>query len=178
MEPSFAAEIGRRIRDLRTGRGLSLSELAQRAGVGKATLSGLETGTRNPTLETLYAITAHLDVPLTAVLADPGGPPPEVVHGAAVSADLLETFRDGPVTTELYRLLIRPGEVQNSPPHPPGVTEHLTVFTGAVRVGPATAPFTVRAGEHAAWTADVPHVYAALDGVEARAALVIRYVRP
>jgi len=178
MEPSFSAEIGRRIRDLRVGRGLTLSELAQRAGVGKATLSGLETGTRNPTLETLYAITARLDVPLAAVLADPGGPPPEVVHGAAVSADLLETFEDDPVTTELYRLRIRPGRVQTSPAHPAGVTEHLTVFAGAVRVGPATEPFVVRAGEHASWTADVPHIYAALDGAQAHAALVIRHPGP
>lgn len=52
--------IGRRIRRLREERGISLSALARAAGVGKATLSGLENGTRNPTLETLWAITAEL----------------------------------------------------------------------------------------------------------------------
>ncbi|MFR9803164.1 helix-turn-helix domain-containing protein [Pseudonocardia sp. RS010] len=35
---------------------MSLSELARRASVGKATLSGLEAGTRNPTLDTLHAV--------------------------------------------------------------------------------------------------------------------------
>src|SRR5689334_11220481 len=107
MREKFAAEVGRRVRRLRTERGLSLSELALRAGIGKATLSGLEGGTRNPTLETLYAITAQLDVPLAAVLSAP----PQTVHGAAVSAQLLETFHDDAMTTELYRLTIRPGEV-------------------------------------------------------------------
>ena len=48
-----------RLRALREERGISLSTLARLAGVGKATLSGLENGTRNPTLETLYAVTAR-----------------------------------------------------------------------------------------------------------------------
>lgn len=176
---SFAAEVGRRIRRLRLERGLSLSELAARAGVGKATLSGLEAGTRNPTLETLYAITGQLDVPMTAVLTDPGTPaggrPAEVVHGAAVSAALLETFEDGGMTTELYRLRIRPGRVQTSPAHPPGVTEHLTVFTGLARVGPADAPMLVPAGSHATWASDKPHIYAAETDEEVHASLLIRH---
>src|SRR5918995_6173421 len=50
-----AEDVGQRVRELRERRGLSLSELARRAAVGKATLSGLEAGTRNPPLETLQA---------------------------------------------------------------------------------------------------------------------------
>ncbi|WP_308188894.1 helix-turn-helix domain-containing protein [Streptacidiphilus sp. ASG 303] len=179
----FAAQVGRRVRRLRAERGLSLSELALRAGVGKATLSGLEAGTRNPTIETLYAVTAQLHVPLAAVLTGPGGPggapePPAPVHGAAVSAVLLETFADGPVTTELYRLRIRPGRVQTSPAHPLGATEHLTVFSGTARVGPAGAPVTVPPGGHARWVSDVPHVYEALGGEEVAASLLIRHHAP
>ncbi|WP_344749798.1 helix-turn-helix transcriptional regulator [Streptosporangium vulgare] len=51
------------MRGLREERGISLSALARAAGVGKATLSGLENGTRNPTLDTLWAITTELGVP-------------------------------------------------------------------------------------------------------------------
>jgi transcriptional regulator with XRE-family HTH domain len=46
----FDPSVGRRLRALREARGTSLSALARAAGVGKATLSGLENGTRNPTL--------------------------------------------------------------------------------------------------------------------------------
>ncbi|NJA56315.1 helix-turn-helix domain-containing protein, partial [Streptomyces sp. NEAU-H3] len=70
-----ASEVGARIRELREARALSLSALARRSGLGKATLSGLEAGTRNPTLETLYAVTTALGVPLTAALAPPGAAP-------------------------------------------------------------------------------------------------------
>ncbi len=58
-----AADVGRRVRELREHRGMSLSELARRAAVGKATLSGLEAGTRNPTLDTLQTIATALDLP-------------------------------------------------------------------------------------------------------------------
>lgn len=170
---TFAAEVGRRIRDLRRTQGLSLSELAHRAGVGKATISGLESGTRNPTLETLYAITAQLGVPLATVLTDPVLRP--TVHGTAVSATLLQTFEDPGMTTELYRIVIRPGRVQLSPAHPKGVTEHLTVFTGTARVGPVDAPILIPAGGYETWPADVPHAYAAETDEEVHAALTIRH---
>jgi len=175
--PSFAAEIGRRVRDLRQARGLSLSELAHRASVGKATLSALEAGTRNPTVETLYAITAQLNVPLAAVLTDPGARTAAPLRGEAVSGELLETFDDGGCITELYRLRIHPGRHQVSPAHPEGVTEHLTVFAGVARVGPLDAPLTIPAGGHASWRSDVPHMYETETDEEVHAALLIRHPR-
>lgn len=180
-----AAETGARIRSLRAERGLSLSELARRAGIGKATLSGLEAGRRNPTAETLYAIAGQLDLPLAALLpapegsdgADVAGTAP-VVHGDAVTVTLLAAFTDGGVSTELYRLLIRPGPVQTSPAHAPGVVEYLTVFAGTARVGPVRAPLVVAAGGHASWVSDGPHIYTALGGVAVEASLLIRHPLP
>ncbi|MFR9777743.1 helix-turn-helix domain-containing protein [Micromonospora sp. MS34] len=170
-----AEEVGRRIRALREERGLSLSALARRAGVGKATLSGLENGTRNPTLETLYAVTAQLGVPLTAVLAAPAGTPS--VRGVAVDATLLEVFTDTDATYELYRMRVSPGPSQLSPAHQAGVTEHVTVFAGVLRAGPADAPMTAGPGEYLRWTSDVPHSYAAVGDEPVRASLLLRYPR-
>jgi XRE family transcriptional regulator, regulator of sulfur utilization len=81
-----AIRIGQRVSSLRHERGLSLGELAGRAGIGKATLSGVEAGTRNPTLETLYAITGELGLPLAAVLAEPE-PEPQSAGIGAVHGD-------------------------------------------------------------------------------------------
>ena len=162
----FATQIGARIRSLRRERGVSLSALARDAGVGKATLSGLEDGSRgNPTIETLYAIAGRLGVPIGALLPDPsreGDRPLETIHGTAVSASLLETFSDADTDTELFRLHIRPGHEQLSPAHPPGTVEYLTVFTGTARVGRPDALLTVPPGGHVSWTADVPHTYTAI----------------
>jgi XRE family transcriptional regulator, regulator of sulfur utilization len=170
--------IGRRLRALREARGVSLSALARSAGIGKATLSGLENGTRNPTLETLYAVTAQLGVPLAAVLAQPDTHgEPSVVRGQAVIGTLLEFFDDGDTTYELYRIVVPPGPAQESPAHRRGVTEHITVFQGVLCTGPVDAPVLVCAGEHHSWAADVPHVYAAVGTDEVQASLLMRYQR-
>mgnify|MGYP000276053884 CR=1 FL=1 len=46
---------------LRTG--LSLAEIARRAGIAKSTLSQLESGNGNPSLETLWSLCVALDIP-------------------------------------------------------------------------------------------------------------------
>ncbi|MER7361799.1 helix-turn-helix domain-containing protein [Nonomuraea wenchangensis] len=172
-------DIGSRLRRLREARGISLSALARSAGIGKATLSGLELGTRNPTLETLYAVAGALGVPLTALVLEPGAPPAEAVHvpGAAVTATLLEVFEEPTATYELLRMRVRPGIVQHSPPHAPGVTEHVTVYSGVLRAGPADAPLVAAPGEHISWQADVPHIYSTVGPDEALATLLIRSPR-
>ncbi|MFD0328760.1 helix-turn-helix domain-containing protein [Streptacidiphilus monticola] len=168
-----AAETGRRVRRLRTERGLSLSELARRAGIGKATLSGLETGTRNPTAETLYALAGQLGVPLAAFLPPPSAEAPEV-EGTAVTARLLERFEDGGVSTELYRLEIRPGVRQISPAHGPRVTEHLTVFQGwPWSARPARRSRCARA--NTGRSGRMSPTYAALGEVAVHATLLIRH---
>jgi XRE family transcriptional regulator, regulator of sulfur utilization len=171
---TLSQQVGRRVQELRADRGISLSELARGANLGKATLSAVEAGTRNATLETLYAIAARLDVPLAALLAPPTPDHHATVRGTAVTAELLEVFADRDATTELYRLTIRPGPTQTSPAHPSGVVECLTVFSGAALVGPVDAPLTVAAGGHIRFAADVVHLYAALED-EVRASLVIRH---
>ncbi|GHJ44690.1 XRE family transcriptional regulator [Catellatospora sp. TT07R-123] len=167
-------EIGPRLRRLRESAGVSLSELARRAGIGKATLSGLEHGTRNPTLDTLWSVTAALGVPITALL---GQAETAVVRGTAVEAALLQVFDEREVTFELYRMTVPPGPAQTSPAHHAGVTEHITVFSGVLRAGPADAPLLAGPGEHLTWQADVPHLYAAVGDTPVTASLLIRYPR-
>lgn len=172
-------QVGLRLRELRERRGLSLSELARRAGTGKATLSGLESGQRNPTLETLYALTTALDVPLSSVLTEParGLVLRPGVDGDAVTAALLERVESAELVSEVYRARIRPGAVQESAAHLPGTRERLVVLSGRARVGPREAPFTVGPGEEACWVSDGPHVYGALDGAVVEAVLFIDYPR-
>jgi XRE family transcriptional regulator, regulator of sulfur utilization len=172
----FDPAVGRRLRDLREARGISLSALARAAGVGKATLSGLEHGTRNPTLETMYAIAAALSVPMSALTLDPGAPASTAtpVRGAAVVSTLLEVFHEPAATFEYLRIRVLPGAEQTSPAHPSGVTEHLTVYKGQLVAGPVGAPLTGGPGAYLAWSADVPHTYRAAGPEEVAATLLIR----
>ncbi|MEU1365270.1 XRE family transcriptional regulator [Streptomyces sp. NPDC005803] len=162
-------DVGRRLRALRTERDLSLSELSRRSRVGKGTLSELESGTRNPTLETLYALTTALGLPLSAVLSDPlpsggPGPAPTGVSGSAVTAVLLERHEDEAAVTDVFRVRIRAGAVQESQAHVPGTWESLMVLTGTAVVGPPDDTRTAGPGASAHWRADAPHVYGAPEG--------------
>ena len=162
----LSADVGRRLRALRTERGLSLSELARRAGLGKGTLSELETGRRNPTLDTLFAVTSALRLPLSAALPDGPAAPPDAT-GDAVDAWLVET-RPG---ADVYRLAVRPGRVQRSDPHARGVREQVLVVAGRLRV--ADGGTVLGPGDVVDYAGDAPHVWEALEPVSA--VLVMRY---
>ena len=166
----YAGEVGRRLRELRVERGLSLSELARRAGVGKGSLSEIESGGRNPTVETLYALCEPLDVPLTALVGESPG-----VHPAADGGmrTVLLSVRHLPrVTVEVFRLEFPDGAEHISPSHGTGVREHLTVVDGTVRAGPVGEESVVEEGATLSWLSDRRHRFAAVDGA-AEAVVVI-----
>ncbi|MFW0789223.1 helix-turn-helix domain-containing protein [Gordonia sp. CPCC 205333] len=149
--------VAARVADLRAERGFSLSELARRAGIGKGSLSELEAGQRNPTLDTLYAIAGQLDVPLTALLGEQSG-----TEGTGTGIDVallhVEHHPNG-ATTEVFWLRLTPNALRTSPAHGRGVVENLHVVTGAVTAGPIGAERHADTGESVSWPSDVVHIY-------------------
>jgi transcriptional regulator with XRE-family HTH domain len=72
--------VGRNVRQLRRAAGLSQAGLAERMGVDRAYLSGLELGERNPTVVTLWHVAQALGVKVGAFFDErsrgPGGRTP------------------------------------------------------------------------------------------------------
>ena len=64
MSEDVRRMVGRNVRRLRIAAGLSQAELAERMGVDRAYVSGLELGQRNPTVITLWHIGRALKVKL------------------------------------------------------------------------------------------------------------------
>lgn len=63
--------IGERVKELRLEKKMSLSELAQRAGVAKSYLSSLERNLQtNPSIQFLEKIAAVLGVPVDSLILD------------------------------------------------------------------------------------------------------------
>ncbi|WP_228795710.1 helix-turn-helix domain-containing protein, partial [Nocardia farcinica] len=104
------AVIAASLRRERTRAGLSLSEVAARAGIAKSTLSQLESGSGNPSLETLWALCVALDMPFSRLL----DPPRPVVHvirageGPAVAAERSDYHCQWPVGSPRGRPVIVP----------------------------------------------------------------------
>jgi transcriptional regulator with XRE-family HTH domain len=64
MSEDVRRMVGRNVKRLRIAAGLSQAELAQRMGVDRAYVSGLELGQRNPTIVTLWHLAEALKVKL------------------------------------------------------------------------------------------------------------------
>jgi XRE family transcriptional regulator, regulator of sulfur utilization len=159
-----AARAGARIRDLRRARGMSLSALAAAAGIGKGSLSELETGSRNPTLDTLYAVAGPLGIPLAALLDDHDG---AAIADEGIIATRVRVLREPVRTTEVYLLRLAAGTVRRSPAHAAGAREQLIVLSGQGAVEHGEERSEVGPGDHVGFAADQPHAYHALSALEA-----------
>ncbi|MBL0888674.1 helix-turn-helix domain-containing protein [Myceligenerans indicum] len=152
-----AARVGRRIRALRTEREMSLTALAARAGIGKGSLSELETGRRNPTLDTLYAVAGPLGVPMAELVGDDDW---ARLDEGGISTTRVRVLREDARVTEVYLIRLAPGGVRRSPAHAAGVTERLVVLTGSGSIAYGGRRVELAAGSVVDFPADQPHVYA------------------
>ncbi|WP_460068444.1 helix-turn-helix domain-containing protein [Streptomyces sp. YKOK-I1] len=150
--------------------GLSLSELAKRAGIAKSTLSQLEAASGNPSMETIWALGVALGVPFSALVEPPvpavrviraGEGPTVASEQAPYAATLLSASPPG-ARRDLYHLRAEPGAARVSEPHILGTVEHLIVSTGRVKAGPAGELFVLEPGDYLTYRGDVPHAYEAL----------------
>lgn len=158
------------LRRERTRAGLSLSELAKRAGIAKSTLSQLESAGGNPSVETLWALGVALGVSFSA-LVEPPTPSVQVIRagqGPSVASEkaefvatLLSASPPG-ARRDIYHLRAEPGTVRESEPHIPGTVEHLIVGTGRVKAGPVGEEADLEPGDYMTYRGDVAHSYEAL----------------
>src|SRR5258707_4260170 len=132
-----SAVIGEGLRRERRRAGASLADLARRAGIGKSTLSELESGAGNPSLETLWALAVALDIPVARLLEPPrahvtliraGDGPTLASASADYRATLLNSFSPGG-RNDLYRISAEPAEGRRTDPHRPGIIQHVVVST-------------------------------------------------
>ena len=70
MSEDVRRMVGRNVKRLRIAAGLSQAELAERMGVDRAYVSGLELGQRNPTVVTLWHLAEALKVKLRLFFAE------------------------------------------------------------------------------------------------------------
>ena len=66
--------VARNVRRFRRERAMSLGELARRSGLSKQTLSKIEQGCGNPTVDTLAQLGAALDLPARRLFTEWGTP--------------------------------------------------------------------------------------------------------
>ena len=169
--PALIELIAASIRRERGRAGLSLTELARRAGIAKSTLSQLESGVGNPSVETLWALGVALGVPFSRLVDQPrpnvrvvraGEGPVTFSERANYAATLLASCPPN-ARRDIFRLEVQPGEPRLSEPHMPGTMEHVVISTGRALAGPAGQPAELAPGDYISYPGDAPHIFKAME---------------
>lgn len=151
------AQVGARLRHLRTQRGVTLSALAEATGISKSTLSRLEAGQRRPSLELLLPIAEAHQVPLDELVGAPevGDPrvrlKPVVRNGRTV---LPLTTQPGPL--QAWKSVIPADQNQPQPVTHEGY-EWMYVLSGRVRLIVGDHDLVMGPGEAAEFDTHLPH---------------------
>ncbi|MCM2129397.1 helix-turn-helix domain-containing protein [Larsenimonas rhizosphaerae] len=155
--------LGQRITTLRDARALSLSGLAETAGLAKSSLSRLERGQANPTLDTLWRLAEALQLPFGSLIAP--------VNGHAGNEDVSVQLVAQNTTTapmDMYLMQMAAHQQRYARAHPAGTREHVTVINGVLTAGNDQHGRRLVAGERLTFDADVDHHYLTHDqGCEA-----------
>lgn len=179
-EGSVRGLLALNLRRARNDRGLSLSELSRRSRIGKATLSQLESGTGNPTIETVFSLSRVLEVPISDLLdgRPPTGPrvvragEVEVLSGEGVDLRPLQRIETGEGVVEVYDQQVRAGECRDSLGHV-GM-EHTIVQAGRLGVTVDGQEVELGPGDYVGFEATLAHRYVALEST-VHSVLLLQY---
>ena len=153
-----------RLRSLRRTLGLSLDDLAARAGLSPSTLSRIETGRRTISLDVLVPLARALHVDLDELL-DVAGDDDVVIRPVATTEHERTTWmltRPTGSTVAMKMRLEPTGRRPEQRVHPGH--DWLFVLEGRVLLLLGEREIVVEAGEAAEFATMTPHACAALDG--------------
>jgi transcriptional regulator with XRE-family HTH domain len=166
---ALATAIGGRVRQERQGRGWTLDQLADIAGVSRRMLVNVEQGAANPSVGTLLRVSDALGIGLPALVDSPRPKPVTVTRsgdGAALwtsasgGRGVLVAGTPSPDVVELWDWAFAPGDRHESEAHAPGTKELLQVREGSLTVEVAGEAFVLEPGDAVSFPGDVEHSYA------------------
>jgi transcriptional regulator with XRE-family HTH domain len=181
LTPSPAAHLGRSIRAHRQAAHLSMGALALRSGLSKASLSTIEAGTANPSLETLWRLASALGLSLGSLLGEAEPPRTRLIRAgggvpfaseSGLAGELLLT-EGRSHRTEIMVFELPAAADYGSAPHQSGTEEFVFCISGLIDLGPVGQEQRLRPGDSLSFPADCAHRYASPRG--ARGLNVISY---
>lgn len=183
--PALSRNLAANIAAFRRKRNLSQAALARAAGLPRSTLTNLESGSGNPSLQNLAKLSAALQVSLEALLANPR---PRILLARAAKikkqsraqglADIFKLLPDPIPGMEIDRLELKPGARFAGVPHLAHTKEYLICISGNVTVAVAGESATLAEGDVLAFPGDEMHSYANTGRKPARCLSVVVLAPP
>jgi transcriptional regulator with XRE-family HTH domain len=160
------AEVGPRLRRLRTQRNVTLVELSESTGISKSTLSRLESGQRRPSLELLLPISMAHQVPLDELVGAPKVGDPRIrLEPRKLGDRTIVPLTRQPSGPQAYKLVIDGSSPARRDPEPrvhEGY-EWLYVLSGRARLLLADHDIVMQPGEAAEFDTRLPHWFGSAD---------------
>lgn len=158
--------LSKNITNLRKSKGLSQVQVAQMAEIPRSTLTHIESGSGNPSLQNLVKLSTALQVSIEELLSRPRNECElqrlENIPMLRRSQGRVRVFKlmpDKLKGLEVDRMEIDKGSTMGGQPHLAGAKEYLTVIRGEVTVQVAGDAYVVRDGSVLAFPGDQPHSY-------------------
>ncbi|MGD9514699.1 MULTISPECIES: helix-turn-helix domain-containing protein [Mycolicibacterium] len=173
--------LGRNLRRIRTVHGLSSTELAGRANIARATLTAIEAGKGNPTVETLVALAGVLGVTtselleddkpaaLSIIRAEPTRDPRQVMR-----LHFLRRFPLGPCVIDLSTFELDPNVGYRHDCEIEGSLVHLVLHRGELAIETDNDKETLSPGDYGCFMVDLPCTLTAIGDV-ASGTLLMHY---
>ena len=154
--PDVLAEVGPRLKRLRTRRGVTLTALAAKTGISKSTLSRLESGQRKPSLELLLPLADAYQVPLDELVGAPEVGDPRIRFKPRTrNGRLVFPLTQQTTGLAVWKVVIPPERERKLRSH--AGYEWLYVIAGEMRLILGEHDITMRAGEVAEFDTRMPH---------------------
>lgn len=165
---------------LRQKRGLSQQALAALAQIPRTTLTNMESGGGNPSLNNLVKISSALQTSIESLLSRPRTDchlikardvPVQMRSGGRV--EMYKLLPDKLKGIEIDRIEIISGATMGGHPHLAGTKEYLTVIKGEVTVFVGGESYTVKKNDVFAFPGNQPHSYRNNKGITSIALSVV-----
>lgn len=150
------AEVGPRLKRLRTRRGITLTALAAKTGISKSTLSRLEGGQRKPGLELLLPLADAYQVPLDELVGAPEVGDPRIrIKPRTRNGRLVFPLTQQSTGLAVWKVVIPPERERTLRTHEG--YEWLYVLSGEMRLILGEHDITMKQGEVAEFDTRQPH---------------------
>jgi len=180
-QPIADINVGRRQRELRTERGLSIRALAELSGLSVNTLSLIENGKSSPSVSTLQQVAAALKTPITAFFES--RPPSQAIVFQKANDRQTAAFVRGTLTDlgtgfarpglEPFVVILEPHADSGDTPIVHTGIEFVYCLEGQMGYEVAGQKFNLDAGDSLLFEAHLPHCWRNAGEIPSRSLLLL-----
>lgn len=154
------------IQQLRFQRNWTQAHLAEVAGLKRSTVAALESGSGNPTMESLIRLGQAFQLSIDELISPPRAEC-QLIRARDIPSDrrsrrgvtLRKLLPDPIRATEMDELILEPDSIMKGSPHTKGTKEYFACLQGRISVGVLGEIWHLEKGDVLSFPGDEPHSY-------------------